>query len=379
MGNGAMKRVLSKFGAYTSHLTALSEDRSVKSADRAKLRGYLSKWIDAKYLLGCAFFIALLLPCSIFSKVMQKDDLDVLGAFTSLLRTVKELNKLSSKGLEHWPTYAATLKKVTEENGETVYQLQALARVAQAKEHYSSNHQQYCSSVTTCLKARLAWSDPQLVRDVIFSLETQGWQKIVDEENASDNKDPESPSPMEPIIWLGERFRTPLESAGVDVERLPEVVHEMVLHAIQFISLSTMGYKAVWWRLFHAPNAMEWSNILTLARLLLTLPVSNGKLERVFSTLKVIKVDKRSLLGNDTLDDLLVLNTDCISLKEFNPDRSIRMWWNAKTRRPNQQPRKQYKKKSTNGDQDDDISTDSQDTGDNLLDDWDEFTEVDES
>ena len=253
----AMKRVLSKFGAYTSHLTALSEGSSVKSADRAKLRGYLSKWVDAKYLLGCAFFIDLLLPCSIFSKVMQEDDLDVLGAFTSLLRTVKELNKLSSKGLEHWPIYAATLKKVTEEN---------------------------CSSVTTCLKARLAWSDLQLVRDVIFSLETQGWQKIVDEENASDNKDTESPSPMEPIIRLGERFRTPLESAGVDVERLPEEFHEMVLHVTQFISLSTMGYKAVWWRLFHAPNAMEWSNILTLARLLLTLPVSNGKLESVLNT-----------------------------------------------------------------------------------------------
>ena len=76
----AMKRILSKFGAYTSHLTTLSEDSSVKSADRAKLRGYLKKWTDAKYLLGCAFFVNLLLPCSIFSKVMQEDDLDVLGS-----------------------------------------------------------------------------------------------------------------------------------------------------------------------------------------------------------------------------------------------------------------------------------------------------------
>lgn len=356
----------------------MSEDSSVKAPDRVKLRGYLNKWVDAKYLLGCSFFIDLLLPCSIFSKVMQEDDLDVLGAFTSLLRTVKELNKLSSKGLEHWPTYSATLKKLTEENRKTVYQLQALTHVARAKEHYSSNHKQYCPSVTSCLKARLAWSDLQLVRDVIFSLETQGWQKIVDEENASsDDQDSEHLTSMEPIVWLEKRFKVPLESAGVDIEQLPGEFHELVLHATQFISLSTMGYQAVWWRLFHAPNASEWSNSLTLVRLLLTLPVSNGKLERVFSTLTMIKVDKRSLLGNDTLDDLLVLNTDHIPLKEFNPDRSIRMWWNAKARRLNQHPRKVYKtnKKSTSRDQDDTCSADSQDTGNNLLlDDWDEFT-----
>lgn len=49
----AMKRVISKFGAYTSHIKALSEDSSVKSTDRAKLKGYYSKWTDAKHLLGC--------------------------------------------------------------------------------------------------------------------------------------------------------------------------------------------------------------------------------------------------------------------------------------------------------------------------------------
>ncbi len=83
-----------------------------------------------------------------------------------------------------------------------------------------------------------------------------------------------------------------------------------------------MGYQAVWWRLFHAPNSSNWSNILTLVRLLFTLPVSNGKLERVFSTLKLIKVDKRSLLSNDSLDDLLVLNTDQVPMKDFEPDQS---------------------------------------------------------
>ena len=37
----AMKRVLSKYGAHVAHLTTLSEDPTVKAADRAKLKGYL--------------------------------------------------------------------------------------------------------------------------------------------------------------------------------------------------------------------------------------------------------------------------------------------------------------------------------------------------
>ena len=62
----AMRRVLSKYGAYTNHLITLSEDSTVRSADRAKLRGYCRQWTDAKYLLGCAVFIDVLTPSSIF-------------------------------------------------------------------------------------------------------------------------------------------------------------------------------------------------------------------------------------------------------------------------------------------------------------------------
>ena len=98
-----------------------------------------------------------------FSRVMQEGDVDVLGAFSCLVRTVKEVEELSSKGLEHWPTYSAVLKKLTNSDGETEYQLQTLTRVVQAKVYYSADVEEYCSSVTSCLKPRLAWSDLQLI------------------------------------------------------------------------------------------------------------------------------------------------------------------------------------------------------------------------
>ena len=106
----AMKRILSKYGAYSHHLAALSVDHSIKSVDRAKLKGYYLHWTNAKYILGCALFIDILTPCSIFSKVMQDDEVDIMAALTSLLKTLREMETLSSKPLTQWPTYSAIKK-----------------------------------------------------------------------------------------------------------------------------------------------------------------------------------------------------------------------------------------------------------------------------
>jgi len=48
-----------------------------QSVDRAKLKGYYLHWTNAKYILGCALFTDILTPCSIFSKVMLNDEVDM--------------------------------------------------------------------------------------------------------------------------------------------------------------------------------------------------------------------------------------------------------------------------------------------------------------
>ena len=133
----------------------------------------------------------------------------------------------------------------------------------------------------------------------------------------------------------------------------------------------------MWWKLFHSPKASGWTNVLTLAQLLFSLPVSNGKLERVFSTMKLIKAEKRSSMSNETLDDLLAINIDGVSVEDFDADHSIILWWKSKTRRPNQQPRKTYKR-SRCEDQDIHSSTDT-DSGssDDVLRDWDNWIDSD--
>lgn len=59
---------------------------------------------------------------------MQSDEVDILAALTSLLKTMKETDKLSSKHLDQWPTYTATIKKITCEDEAIVFQGQEIKK-----------------------------------------------------------------------------------------------------------------------------------------------------------------------------------------------------------------------------------------------------------
>ena len=113
-----------------------------------------------------ALFVDLWTPCMIFSKCMQSDEVDILGALNA------------SKPLEQWPTYAATLAKCADEERRKVYQCQQLKRYFQALSYYSSKYKGYCSGVSNQIKSRLSWSDLQLMRDIIFMLSSHGWEKV---------------------------------------------------------------------------------------------------------------------------------------------------------------------------------------------------------
>ena len=91
----------------------------------------------------------------IFSKSMQNDEIDILGALTGLLKTLKENDKLASKPLDQWSTYAATVSKcTTEEDGSTVYQMQKLKRYSEAESYFSSNYEEYCHNISQCIKSK---------------------------------------------------------------------------------------------------------------------------------------------------------------------------------------------------------------------------------
>lgn len=150
-----------------------------------------------------------------------------------------------------------------------------MKNLSEAKATFESNYKQYCSKVTNCIKARLEWSDLQLIRDIITILATQGWQKMVDEGDEMESTAGHSATSTESwslVERVTVRFKIPLENAGTDVGAVHSEFREMVDYAIQFFSLSTMDYQAVWRRLFHSPCSSEWKNCLNLAELLFSLP-----------------------------------------------------------------------------------------------------------
>ena len=72
---------------------------------------------------------------------------------------------------------------------------------------------------------------------------------------------------------------------------------------------------------------------------------TNSKVERTFSTMKVIKTDRCKTLKSDTLEDLMEVTVEGPSLENFSADIAVELWWSDHSRRRNQRPRKEYRKR----------------------------------
>ena len=88
-------------------------------------------------------------------------------------------------------------------------------------------------------------------------------KKSLDEEDCeNDNEDTEKVDHLELRERLRVWFKIPV---GVDINKLRDEFYDMMLYATQFISLVTLDYQMVWWRLLHSPNCSNWSNALALS------------------------------------------------------------------------------------------------------------------
>ena len=70
-----------------SHLTALTEDAVTRTADKQKLKEYISKWRCAKVVLGCAIFHDILKPAATLCKVLKNDELCIVSAIEAISNT----------------------------------------------------------------------------------------------------------------------------------------------------------------------------------------------------------------------------------------------------------------------------------------------------
>jgi hypothetical protein len=150
----------------------------------------------------------------------------------------------------------------------------------------------------------------------------------------------DSAKAVEHIITV---FREPLEAKGACLSSLDDELEEAVHFCRTYLDSQLEDYRKVWFKLYSTHDSRKWPTVLLISELLFSLPFTNSKVERIFSSLKVIKTDRRSSLQITTLDDLMEINVEGLSLVNFSADSAVQLWWSDRRRRPNQEARKEYR------------------------------------
>ena len=272
--------------------------------------------------MGCALFHDLLKPAGILCKVLQDEEICVVSAIEAVLKTNKAIDKFNPTAFDDLPTVKKVIARIQYMDGVASYQGAELADHETGVAYLKSHKDQYTEKLVSCLKDRVKVQHPDLLTDALTVLATQGWQKSEDASFANTA-----------LQSLSARFEVPLQKAKVDITLLEEEWEDMVEYAKRYLNLVQEDYQTIWWKLFNSVDSKKWTNVLSLVELLFCLPMANGHVERLFSSLKLVKTDRRSCLSEDHLDHLVRIKADGPPLAEWDASAAVQLWWKDKTRR----------------------------------------------
>ena len=192
------------------------------------------------------------------------------------------------------------------------------------------------------MRARLEWSDVNLMRSILLFLDTQSWQ----DSDKSSTDDDHLSEIKSALVSITDVFRAPLEAKGADLTCILDEIEDIVDYARTYLRIGHDSYNKVWYQLYSSPGSAKWPNIKLASELLLSLPFSTAKVERVFLTLKIIMNERRTNLSCSTVNDLLEVNTEGPTLSTFSADAAVDLWWSdcSSGRRVNQKPHKEYRR-----------------------------------
>lgn len=379
----ALQRILDRYGVYINHLLTLIEDRTIKSETRAQLKGFLLKWRHSNLLIGVAMYVEVLKAPSILSQSLQDQSLDVVSGIKAILKASKSLNSLSEINPKEWPTTKVVQSRISKEDGEHLYQGASLYNFNDSVlQQCGKEAMEDLKKLDNQMRARLQWSDVALLRAILAFLDTRGWTCRIDDRRSEVDDDCDDPTLSEvktAVEYIISHFREPLQASGIDLTDIQDEVEEIVEYARQYLSIEAECYNKVWYKLYISPDSQKWKQVLALCELLFSLPFSNGHVERIFSTLKIIKTDRRTNLLTSTLCDLLEVTVEGPPLTDFNAKAAVELWWKdcQTTRRVNQVPRKEYRPRQVTGSssspEEPSTSSSSTDTDTDTLNDWDDW------
>jgi len=232
-------------------------------------------------------FHNLLKPSAILCKILQDEEICVVSAIEAVLKTNKVIDKFNSTAFDDLSTVKKVIARIQHMDGVASYQGAELVGYESGVAYLKSHKDQY-TEVVTCLKDGVKVQHPDLLTDTLTVLATQGWQKSEDVSFVNTA-----------LQNLSARFEIPLQKVQVDIALLEEEWEDMAEYAKRYLNLVQEDYRMIWWKLFNSVDSKKWANILSLVELLFCLPMANGHVERLFSSLKLIKTDRRSCLSED--------------------------------------------------------------------------------
>ena len=301
------------------------------------------------YQILLAFFIdeyLLEIPANL-SKSFQDDKIDPVHAMQCLNKAQGRFDMFEQKKFEKLPHVKDFLRQVEERDGNFYYQDIKLPSFETAKESIKAKKSFFCEKVSACITERL---EQEVDSEKIFQvapqiLNTEGWIRRKEED---DNKVQDYEFMDEGIEELVKHFEIPLRNAGFN-STIPELLkqwHELLEYGTEYLSLPYTPYRVTWRRIFTSPRSQTWKDLLILVELLFTIPVSNAKLERMFSKMKHVKTLFRASLSEHRLESILCIIEDGPNFLDYNPMSAIKLWANDKVRRPYQKVRT-YKKRES--------------------------------
>nr|XP_047135399.1 E3 SUMO-protein ligase KIAA1586-like [Hydra vulgaris] len=260
----ALEMILDKYGVYLTHLENMTEDITFTNAERAKFKGYHKKWIHARMPLYIALFIEILAPAKMLSKCFQSDEIDVLASSGFVQQAESNLNHIQKTKFINLPTVKRFLAKVTEKEGKFYFQGVALNDFVNAKHLVKKSKSIHIELVTNSIIERLETSDT--ITDI-----------------------------------------APLRHAGFagTVNGVLDAWHSLVNYTVKYLAPHNTGYRKLWHQIFSSSMKNEWVPVLLIVELLFTLPVSNAKVERLFSLMNRVKTDTRNSLKEKRLENLI--------------------------------------------------------------------------
>ena len=334
----AMERVLDNDGPYIAHLESPCHTDS-QALKRAELVGQAKKWKDATYPMYMAIYLDILSPICSISVAMQSDFHDPV----KVVKRIKEFRWTMAKlvldealdkegsALTHFTKLMKEIK--VKENGKHEYQgvqLKYYNRSFQSvKDHYLINVLNICE----CVEQRF---DSPIFQSVESVLDIFTWP-IDGNCGQFGNKG---------IDRLVNHYKDLLNLNGCEVSKVSEEWLTLKAHVIPIVkNHKKVKYHQIWKKVFENSDLKkEYENVLHVIKVLLIIPFTNAKVERLFSRINRVKAIKRNRLGRDHLDLHLRVGEEGPDIEEFDPDIKIDLWFSEKVRQltagPHQPKRK---------------------------------------